>query len=165
MAIHSSTIAWKIPWTEEPGGLRSMGSQRVRHDWVTSLHGLYLKKKQKNKTWTGNSLVVQWLGFRAFTAGTKIPGRWTKMLQAIRCGQKKKKKSTYYTEECKSCIDFKNKNFKFLRPLKLALLYPPCSRPPPQSLIPDQDACFCSSILRVTWVEKFEKCCFVRKTK
>ena len=32
MAIHSSTIAWKIPWTEEPGRLRSMGLQRVRHD-------------------------------------------------------------------------------------------------------------------------------------
>ena len=35
MAIHSSTIAWKIPWTEEPGRLQSMGSQRVRHDWAT----------------------------------------------------------------------------------------------------------------------------------
>ena len=32
MAIHSSTIAWKIPWTEVPGRLQSMGSQRVRHD-------------------------------------------------------------------------------------------------------------------------------------
>ena len=32
MAIHSSTIAWKILWTEEPGRLQSMGSQRVRHD-------------------------------------------------------------------------------------------------------------------------------------
>ena len=32
MAIHSSTIAWKIPWTEEPGRLQYMGSQRVRHD-------------------------------------------------------------------------------------------------------------------------------------
>ena len=32
MAIHSSTLAWKIPWTEEPGGLQSMGLQRVRHD-------------------------------------------------------------------------------------------------------------------------------------
>ena len=29
---HSSTLAWKIPWTEDPGGLQSMGSQRVRHD-------------------------------------------------------------------------------------------------------------------------------------
>ena len=32
MAIHSNTLAWKIPWTEEPGRLQSMGSQRVRHD-------------------------------------------------------------------------------------------------------------------------------------
>ena len=32
MAPHSSTLAWKIPWMEEPGGLQSMGSQRVRHD-------------------------------------------------------------------------------------------------------------------------------------
>jgi len=37
MAPHSSTLAWKIPWTEEPGGLQSMGSLRVRHDWATSL--------------------------------------------------------------------------------------------------------------------------------
>ena len=32
MAIHSSILAWRIPWTEEPGGLQFMGSQRVRHD-------------------------------------------------------------------------------------------------------------------------------------
>ena len=32
MAVHSSTLAWKIPWTEEPDRLQSMGSQRVRHD-------------------------------------------------------------------------------------------------------------------------------------
>ena len=37
MAPHSSTPAWKIPWTEEPGGLQSMGSLRVGHDWATSL--------------------------------------------------------------------------------------------------------------------------------
>ena len=37
MATHSSTLAWKIPWTEEHGRLQSMGSQRVRHDWATSL--------------------------------------------------------------------------------------------------------------------------------
>ena len=37
MAPHSSTLAWKIPWAEEPGGLQSMGSLGVRHDWVTSL--------------------------------------------------------------------------------------------------------------------------------
>ena len=37
MAPHSSTLAWKIPWTEEPGGLQSMGSRRVGRDWATSL--------------------------------------------------------------------------------------------------------------------------------
>ena len=37
MATHSSTLAWNIPWTEEPGRLQSMGSQKVRHDWETSL--------------------------------------------------------------------------------------------------------------------------------
>ena len=37
MAPHSSTLAWKIPWAEEPGGLQSMGSWRVGHNWVTWL--------------------------------------------------------------------------------------------------------------------------------
>ena len=37
MAPHSSTLAWKTPWTEEPGGLQSMGSLRVGDDWATSL--------------------------------------------------------------------------------------------------------------------------------
>ena len=43
MATHSSILAWKIPWTEEPGGLQSRGLQRVRHDRVTEhthTHGL-----------------------------------------------------------------------------------------------------------------------------
>ena len=38
MATHSSILAWKIPWMEEPGGLQSMESRRVRHDWATSWH-------------------------------------------------------------------------------------------------------------------------------
>ena len=37
-ATHSSILAWRIPWTEEPGGLHSIGSQRVRHDWATNTH-------------------------------------------------------------------------------------------------------------------------------
>ena len=35
MATHSGILAWRVPWPEEPGGLQSMGSQRVRHDFVT----------------------------------------------------------------------------------------------------------------------------------
>ena len=40
IAPHSSTLACRIPWREEPGRLQSMGSQRVGHDWATSLHTL-----------------------------------------------------------------------------------------------------------------------------
>ena len=36
MATHSSILAWRIPWTEESGGLQSMGSQGVRDDWATN---------------------------------------------------------------------------------------------------------------------------------
>ena len=38
MATHSSILSWRIPWTKEPGGLQSMGSQRVRLDWATNTH-------------------------------------------------------------------------------------------------------------------------------
>ena len=39
MATHSRILAWKIPWTEEPGGLQSMRSQRVGHDWAQAVNG------------------------------------------------------------------------------------------------------------------------------
>ena len=42
MATHSSTLAWKIPWTEEPGRLQSMGSQRVGHDWACVCIYIYI---------------------------------------------------------------------------------------------------------------------------
>ena len=42
MATHSSVLAWRVPWTEEPGGLQSMGLQRVRH---ACLHNVYMWKK------------------------------------------------------------------------------------------------------------------------
>ena len=44
MATHSSILAGRIPWTEEPGGLQSTGSQRVRQDWATNI---YLAKNPK----------------------------------------------------------------------------------------------------------------------
>ena len=58
MAPHSSTLAWKIPWMEEPGGLQSMRSLRVGHDWVTSLslfHFHALEKEMAN-----HSSVLAW---------------------------------------------------------------------------------------------------------
>ena len=54
MTAHSSILAWKIPWTEKPGGLMSMGSQRVRYDWVTehtlSGRGTKFLSKIRNKS-------------------------------------------------------------------------------------------------------------------
>ena len=49
MAPHSSTLAWKIPWMEEPGRLQSMGSQRVGHDRVTSLSRSYICQAHRSK--------------------------------------------------------------------------------------------------------------------
>ena len=51
MATHSCILAWKISWTEEPGRLQFMGSQRVRHDWVTS-HEFNHIWRAKVKNWT-----------------------------------------------------------------------------------------------------------------
>ena len=46
MATHSSILAWRIPRTEEPCGLQSIGSQRVRHDWATSLHFTSIERSE-----------------------------------------------------------------------------------------------------------------------
>ena len=45
MATHSSILAWKIPWTEDPGGLQSMGLQTAGHDWVSTQHIKSFKDK------------------------------------------------------------------------------------------------------------------------
>ena len=49
MATHSSILAWKIPWTEEPGGVQSMGLQRVRHDWSDSKHRTHTQWELNHK--------------------------------------------------------------------------------------------------------------------
>ena len=49
MAIHSSILAWRIPWMEEPGGLQSTGLQRVGHNWATSPSALILLEKSNSK--------------------------------------------------------------------------------------------------------------------
>ena len=59
MATHSSPPAGKIPWTEEPGGLQSMGALRVRHNWVTSL-SLSLFTFTLEKEMATHSSVLAW---------------------------------------------------------------------------------------------------------
>ena len=46
MATHSSILAWRIPWTEEPGRLQSMGLQRVRHNWATK-HNICFQTRKR----------------------------------------------------------------------------------------------------------------------
>ena len=53
MAAYSSILAWRILWTEEPGGLQSIESQRVRHDWVTNT-------KEKQKPYSGDTALTRW---------------------------------------------------------------------------------------------------------
>ena len=55
--VYSSTPTWKIPWTEEPGGLQSMGLLRVRHDWATSLS---LSTSILEKEMATHSSVLAW---------------------------------------------------------------------------------------------------------
>ena len=56
MAIYSRTLAWKIPWTEEPDRLESMGSQRVGHDWTTSLSLSHWSQQNTGK-WHASTLM------------------------------------------------------------------------------------------------------------
>ena len=58
MAPHSSTLAWKIPWMEEPGRLQSMGSLRVGYDWATSLSLFHFHALQKEMA--THSSVLAW---------------------------------------------------------------------------------------------------------
>ena len=92
MATHSSTLAWKIPWTEEPGGLQSMGSQRVRYDWVTSLSlSLYFPNVKVDQScltlcnpmdYTVHGIlqvrVLEWVAF-PFPRGSLQPMDWTQV--------------------------------------------------------------------------------------
>ena len=55
MATHSSTLAWKIPWTEEPGGLQSRGSRRVLSDFTLTFHFHALEKEMAT-----NSSILAW---------------------------------------------------------------------------------------------------------
>ena len=57
MATHSSILAWKIPWTEEPGRLQSMGLQRVRHNlvtWITCLNSHSKRIWEPQQSWKKN---------------------------------------------------------------------------------------------------------------
>ena len=105
VATHSSILAWSIPWTEEPGGLQSMGSQRLKHDWSGHTH----TKRHISQTpvprlflsfnsgvcFTGNVLKTEMRAV-TFTSGKGMrgkawyvaqPAQMLLLLMAIMCGQ------------------------------------------------------------------------------
>ena len=59
MATHSTTLAWKISWTEEPGRLQSMGLQTVRHNWATSLFCCWAGLCSLPCRWTWDQTMVE----------------------------------------------------------------------------------------------------------
>ena len=77
MATHSSTLAWEISWTEEPGRLQSMGSQRVRHDWVTKLSLSYAQWVQFSLSVMSDSLPPHGLQPTRLLCPWDFPGKST----------------------------------------------------------------------------------------
>ena len=87
MATHSSTLTWKMPWTEDPGRPQFRGSQRVGHDWATSLftfllkekttvtvhHGLRWRESGTAPAWGGSSDTFQRCLSRSLVQGTPQP--------------------------------------------------------------------------------------------
>ena len=63
MATHSSILAWKVPWTEEPDGLQSLGLQRVGHNWVTEHICTLRFLKAKKLEGSGIRIKIQIHGF------------------------------------------------------------------------------------------------------
>ena len=64
MATHSRILAWRIPWTQEPGGLVSMGSQRVGHNWGNLAHSIVMRHKtrplRQQGPWTSSWVRQKW---------------------------------------------------------------------------------------------------------
>ena len=89
MAPHSSTLAWKIPWMEEPGRLQSMGSLRVRHDWATSLSLFTFHFHALEKEMAIHSSVLAWR-----IPGTGKPGGLPSMGSQSRTRLKRLSSST-----------------------------------------------------------------------
>ena len=86
MATHSSTLVWKLPWTEEPGRLQSMGSLRVGHDWATSLFSLFTFMHWRRK-WQPTPVFLPgesqgWEAWWAVVYGITQSRTWLKQLSS-----------------------------------------------------------------------------------
>ena len=83
MATYSSIVAWRIPWTKEAGGLQSVGSQRVRHNWVTntstfSLSGHLTSNSLINRSYHNSTVSWFWCNkiLKHYHVKFRIPGKY-----------------------------------------------------------------------------------------
>ena len=98
MATHSTILAWRIPWTEEPGGLQSLVSQRVGHDWATSLSRFTFPRTEatrikQTKVW-GRKIILSWAADSCFypegiCCFVVWPRNWVRPRQKVSSGSKK----------------------------------------------------------------------------
>ena len=79
MATHSSIPAWRIPWAEEPGGLQSIGSQRVRHDW-SDLALMHTWAKKIMSRWQWCVSLLSWV--RHIRVATLAATSWGEMTES-----------------------------------------------------------------------------------
>ena len=86
MATHSSILAWIILWTEEPGRLQSMGSQRVRHDWATFIHFTSLHDGKEHQEETIHHCGKEASGFlRDVSCECGVCSQWREMTPSPLC--------------------------------------------------------------------------------
>ena len=101
VATHSSTLAWNIPWTEEPGRLQSIRSLRVRHDWVTSLHFSLSCIGEGN----GNPLQCSCL------ENPRDGGAWRAAVYGVAQSRTQLKRLSSSSSSSRVCLTFKSPSF------------------------------------------------------
>ena len=99
MATHSSTLAWRIPWTEEPGGLQSVGSIRLGHDWATPLSLFTFMHWRRKWQPTPVFLPGECQGRRSLVGcrlwGRRVGHDWSKLATAAAAAAQCKKSLSY----------------------------------------------------------------------
>ena len=103
MVPHSSIFAWKIPWTEEPAGLQSLGSQKVGHNWAHSTKISYKNKTRKKhkhagaKQFASNQWLGQWInqGRNKNISGDKWKHNYPRIMGHIKSSYKKRSSEQY----------------------------------------------------------------------
>ena len=91
MATHSSILGWRISWTEEPGELQSMGSQRAGHDWVTTTHSVlivnleHLTSPWSQQPWEEERQKSTWIIRTSYSHSTLIVSLFIHSLSRTHC--------------------------------------------------------------------------------